>query len=214
MAVAWDSVHDPLATAYLGYPDYHDQIRHRAVHHHHYPNDLSTLSEASRNETHIEGGTVSWTPDSDIRETKIAYHIDMELAGVSDKKAVSIQWMSPRTILVEGKSFRPDLCRGHEGDGEAMWESELVTNGVDNGSETPKNDQDGGPIVRCPDTAEERTTRLMRAERKIGTWCRSFTLPIDVDMKTVKARLEFGLLHISVFKKKMSSEPLVKVEIE
>ena len=44
------------------------------------------------------------------------------------------------------------------------------------------------------------TTEIIHGERKIGSWHRTFTLPLDRDLTTTKAKLDAGLLHISVFK--------------
>jgi len=219
MAVVWDTIHDPVVDSYLGYPKPHqNKGLHHEVHHFHHPPHSSTKTAPALHTTtasHTNGHAVSWTPDSDLRETKIAYHIEMELAGVSDKTSILIQWMSPRTLLVEGKATRPDLNRGHEGDGDAMWEPNLEAEAVKAEKRKPDTTaQDGGDLVRCPDTAEERTTRIIFGERKIGSWRRSFTLPADVDMTTLKARLRDGLLRISVFKRETSGESGVRIEIE
>jgi HSP20 family molecular chaperone IbpA len=59
------------------------------------------------------------------------------------------------------------------------------------------------------------TTKLLHGERKTGSWRRCFSLPIDCDMKTLRAGLEAGLLHISIFKRDMAGgEPATKIEVE
>ena len=105
--------------------------------------------------------------------------------------------------------MRPDLLRGHEGDGELVWKEVDVANGevkkaADEKVKVKANDKvalDGGPCIKCADTANEMTTEIIHSERKIGPWHRTFTLPLDCDLATTKAKLEAGLLHISVFKK-------------
>jgi hypothetical protein len=66
----------------------------------------------------------SWTPNTDIRETKLAYHIEIEVPGVGDRQSLLIQWMSPRTLLVEGDIKRPLVGRGKNAEGETLWEQE------------------------------------------------------------------------------------------
>jgi hypothetical protein len=137
MAVVWDSALESEVPAITSFGDYGkaESERCREVHHHHhhhlypnsYPLHLGILAGAFKHKPHANGDIGSWTPDSDIRETKLAYHIEMELAGVSDKKDILIQWMSPRTLVVEGKAVRPDLTRGREADGDAMWESDVAS---------------------------------------------------------------------------------------
>ena len=55
---------------------------------------------------------------------------------------------------------------------------------------------------------------LLCDERKVGPWQRSFTLPVDVDMKGLRARLEAGLLRIDLPKRDMTGEPMVKIEVQ
>jgi HSP20 family molecular chaperone IbpA len=43
---------------------------------------------------------------------------------------------------------------------------------------------------------------------------RTFTLPVDADMKALKAKLEDGLLRIDLPKRDMSGEPKVKFQVE
>src|SRR2546423_10041192 len=65
----------------------------RHMHHFHFPHmDLQNMSwRFSRQHgksSHIgnEPCLSSWAPDTDIRETKLAYHIEIEVPGVMDKK--------------------------------------------------------------------------------------------------------------------------------
>lgn len=55
--------------------------------------------------------TPPWIPNADIRETKHAYHIEIELPGVTDKKATTIHWLERGTLLVRGEIRRPELHR-------------------------------------------------------------------------------------------------------
>jgi HSP20 family molecular chaperone IbpA len=43
--------------------------------------------------------------------------------------------------------------------------------------------------------------RFLLKERKLGPWMRSFTLPVNADMKALRVRLDAGLLRICVLKK-------------
>ena len=54
----------------------------------------------------------------------------------------------------------------------------------------------------------------MLEERKIGPWQRTFALPVDVDMKGLKASLEGGLLRIDLPKRYLTGEPLVRIQVE
>jgi len=61
---------------------------------------------------------------------------------------------------------------------------------------------------------ENDRSRFLLAERKIGPWFRSFTVPIDVDMKGLRAKLEGGLLRLDFPTKDMSQQPGVEIVIE
>lgn len=41
-----------------------------------------------------------------------------------DRQSLLIQWMSPRTLLVEGDIKRPLVGRGKNAEGETLWEQE------------------------------------------------------------------------------------------
>ena len=184
-AVVWDTPPetDPAMLTFGGYERYaREGVPAPIPHHvHHYFTDASglyhTLGNLAQGLTHKKtaiGDFAHWTPDSDVRETKLAYHIEMEVPGVSDKKTIKVACLSPRTLLVEGVALRPDLLRGREGDGESVRKGDGVTNDKIKKAEATKVEVngkgglDGGPCIRCPDTENEMTTKIIHGERKIG----------------------------------------------
>ena len=210
MAVVWDSVLDNEIPALRTFGGYENPARvsPSITHSHFYwPGSVSHLPNPFNHKSDLS----PWKPASDIRETKLAYHIEIEVPGVSDKKAIQITWLSPHTLQVDGAATRPDLERGREGDGESIWESDPA-----NGVSKSDGENDGGPCVRCVDRENEMTTSMIAEERKIGAWRRVFTLPFGCDMKKAKARLDAGLLRISVFKKEVveGGEPVNLIEVE
>jgi hypothetical protein len=76
---------------------------------------------------------------------------------------------------------------------------------------------DGGPIERTPSRetveaellADTRPTVLL-SERKLGPWRRTFTLPDDVEIQELKARLDGGLLRIDLPKRSIEDEDQLK----
>lgn len=64
----------------------------------------------------------AFCPETDIRETKLAYHIEIDVAGSSDKERFIIQWMSPRTLVVQGELERPVVGFGKDAQGDSLWE--------------------------------------------------------------------------------------------
>ena len=65
-----------------------------------------------------------------------------------------------------------------------------------------------------PDVQDHDTATFILNERRVGPFQRAFTLPVDADMKGLKAKLEAGLLRIDLPKRDMSGEPKVKFEVE
>jgi HSP20 family molecular chaperone IbpA len=103
---------------------------HDQMHHFHFP-PVSLQSMTRRFSHHRDKSSHTseprlppWAPNTDIRETKLAYHIEIEVPGVMDRQNLLIQWMSPRTLLVEGDIKRPPVGRGKNAEGETLWEQE------------------------------------------------------------------------------------------
>jgi hypothetical protein len=46
-------------------------------------------------------------PDVDIRDATDSYVIEVELPGISDKKAIKLEWTSTRSLLLNATTERP-----------------------------------------------------------------------------------------------------------
>jgi HSP20 family molecular chaperone IbpA len=81
-----------------------------------------------------------------------------------------------------------------------------------------ESEQDGGELQRVisndSDVQNHDIPLLIHNERKVGTFERTFTLPMDVDMKELKSKLQDGLLRIDLPKRDLSGEPKMKIEAE
>ncbi|KAJ9607655.1 hypothetical protein H2200_007733 [Cladophialophora chaetospira] len=169
----------------------------------------------------------SWTPATDIRETLASYHIEVEVPGVVNKDDIVIQWLSPHTLLVQGVAERPkNIGLTDQSEGKRVWEGKDDEGwAVESGHGKPP-PTDGGPLLRTPsretveaDFLADTTPTVLLSERKVGSWRRTFTLPEDVEMKELKARLEGGLLRIDLPKRSIEDlESLkgagIRIEIE
>jgi len=111
------------------------QHQQQITHHFHFPPfgihnmALKMRSQRGHNNTSTSKSGVnqklsSWSPATDIRETKLGYHIEIETPGVSNKESLIIQWMSPRTLVVQGQIERPIVGRGEAPEGTEEWEQE------------------------------------------------------------------------------------------
>ncbi|RVX71949.1 hypothetical protein B0A52_04348 [Exophiala mesophila] len=168
----------------------------------------------------------NWAPATDIRETLRLYHIEIETAGTTDKDSLLIQWLSPHTLLVQGEIKRPGpLGLLDPSEGEKVWEGDDDGWAKETGHAKPDT-TDGGPIERTPsrETVEaelrnDTKPTILLSERKVGPWRRTFTLPDDVEIRELKARLEGGLLRIDVPKRSVEAEEIqqhggVRIEIQ
>lgn len=186
--------------------------------HYHGPHAPGSVKTSSAGST--------WAPATDIRETLRFYHIEIETPGTTDKESLLIQWLSPHTLLVQGEVKRPaniGLLDGAQG--KRVWEGEEDGWATETGH-GKKEPVDGGPIQRTPsrETVEaelltDTIPTVLLSERKVGPWRRTFTLPDDVEMKELKARLEGGLLRIDLPKRSIEEEDQlkhggIKIEIE
>lgn len=171
-----------------------------------------------------DGSISSWSPNTDIRQTKHAYHIEIEVPGTTDKETLLIQWLSPSTLIVRGQIERPFVGHGKAAEAAHQFQqSEESADGYPTGNATGstnaegKTTNDSGKLkamTKDPGDESADIPLFLLEERKTGPWQRTFTLPHDVDMKALKARLEGGLLMIDIPTKGVSGEPGTKVEIE
>jgi HSP20 family molecular chaperone IbpA len=270
----------------------HPQQTHLHMHHFHFPpkglRDATAsfnkhLKSQGRKLSHIadggrgaagRGSVSSWSPNTDIRQTRLAYHIEIEVPGTTDKEALLIQWLSPCTLLVRGEIERPFVGHGKAAEGAYQWQqseesgdrysignvsqkrAQDDTNGHDvsgggqtlhstrgRGSSLKENEHDGRHVPsgftsqsstgskqldsKTADDSGELQKKVtdpgdecadipmfLLEERSTGPWQRMFTLPHDVEMKALKARLEGGLLRIDIPIRNVSEKPATKVEIE
>src|SRR5271155_1688835 len=100
-------------------------------------------------------------PFVDVRETKSHFYAEVEMAGVEDKESITVQWTSPRTLLVEVTISRPDV---------EPWDSKT-------GDDKAASDEKG----------EEGVT-LVSDERRIGKLLRILMFRSAVDVKALQAK--------------------------
>lgn len=64
-----------------------------------------------------------------------------------------------------------------------------------------------------PQTECGPTHRCLQVETESGAFRRTFALPREVDGGAIEARLDLGILHVSVPKRKTEERRTVKIEI-
>ncbi len=61
--------------------------------------------------------------------------------------------------------------------------------------------------------AEEKEENFHRIERRFGSFVRSFTLPQTVDLESIRAAYENGVLNLSVAKKAEAKRRQIRIEV-
>jgi HSP20 family protein len=188
--------------------------------------EMRKLSHAAYGERGVPSYETTWGPNTDIRQTKQAYHIEMEVPGTTDKEKLSIQWLKPSTLVVSGEIERPFVGHGRglelqgllkEDDHTANDASNEYTYQSSTGSKhlEGKTQKDGGELKKITDPGDDAHMPVfLLEERHTGPWQRTFTLPHHVDMKALKARLEGGLLRIDIPIVDVGEAHGTKIEIE
>lgn len=197
---------EPHHAAYAPTPKDLSNQQHRVVHHH-WGFLQSPFHWPAKNAHHSHN-----TPNAEIRETKTAFHFDVELPGVKDKKSISITWTSARSFLVEGSIERPEVEEG-QGSAQTIDKTGYLHN-VDTAHPSGKKDKSedlgrgpehppwtsytNGIVVDRARSREELPWQDIVAlnERRIGSFRRSFHVPCDVENKELRATLQDGLLSI------------------
>ncbi|KAF8542626.1 HSP20-like chaperone [Trichophaea hybrida] len=135
----------------------------------------------------------AFAPNFDIQETFAAYIVEGELPGISDKKAVNIEFTDGQTVVIQGRVERS------------------TTNGEDataKGKEVEKHER-GENKVEMKNKAKQ--PKVWVSERSVGSFRRVFRFPTPVDTDNVKASLEHGILSLVVPKKVIEKR---NIEIE
>ena len=135
-------------------------------------------------------------PDVDISDAITHYLIELEVPGVKDAEAITINWTSFKSLVVAGSTFRSWEPKAKV-DPVSMAESEnAAKNGVGLDVKAMKDAKD-----KAEEASDKWPPYLIVGERKIGSFRREFHFPVEIDVKKVEARLEAGLLRIYVPRK-------------
>jgi HSP20 family molecular chaperone IbpA len=158
-------------------------------------------------------------PTFDLRETPRAFFLEGDFPGVRDKKAVVIEKVGPRSLLVEARVGRTDLqedwggviggmekasLNGHV-DVEEPLSPAVAANDLEAGYNAPgfenanwRSERQRQQQQQQQQQQQPRQERDWLTERHVGHLQRSFTFPAAVDFEGLKARLVHGVLEIMV----------------
>lgn len=137
-------------------------------------------------------------PDVDISDGQSHYYIDVEVPGISDPEALTLEWTDPRCFILSGTTTRP-----------RTYMDNLKERVVSQNSNAPELLSRVDKVVSKEDREAKENHEngvnlppwLVVAERKIGFFRREFQFPVEVEMDRLVAKLEAGILRIEVPKK-------------
>lgn len=168
----------------------------------------------------------AFTPKFDVREHKDTYELHGELPGI-DQKDVHIEFADPHTLVIKGhvereySSDRAGEARGRiagdvtdapQPDHKAKVEDEDAESKKDQGE---KKDADKNTQVSKKSDHHHHSeggAKYWVSERSVGEFHRAFSFPSRVDQDNVKARLNNGILIVTVPKATEHKSKRIEVE--
>jgi len=163
-----------------------------------------------------------FNPRFDVRESEAAYELHGELPGV-DAKDVSIEFTEPQTMVVRGHVERNYTAGTQPAAEQAPVEDAEMSGAITPGSEisekashqatvadeetetAKENGEEAFTVVDSPKKEEAKKEeapkpkeRFHHQERSTGSFSRTFNFPLRVNEDEVTARLNNGVLHVTV----------------
>ncbi|KAK5726275.1 hypothetical protein LTR17_012895 [Elasticomyces elasticus] len=134
-------------------------------------------------------------PDVDIRDSGDDYLIDIEVPGVKNTADVHLDWTSSRSFVLSGSVRRPGTAEVDESkmdDAAVNVPVQKKSTGYErNGSVSHKHN--AKEEVQSPGLPH-----LLAGERRVGFFKRVFTLPCEIDSERTIAKLDAGLLSLTL----------------
>lgn len=183
---------------------------HHFDQHHHIPPVLDSARQVIGNAFHaIEkelahpyGDYPLPTPNTDIRESRSAYYIDVELPGLRDRRDIVLKWTAQTTLYLEANIKRQPTPEEVEAEkqqqqgGRALSPSPERPSGESSGSDAKDGSNKKKHAAKPP-----KPVHNIKRERRVGRYARAFAFPVAVDQDKITAKLEYGILTITVPKK-------------
>jgi len=160
----------------------------------------------------------TFNPKFDVRETESTYELHGELPGIS-RENVNIEFTEPQTVVVHGhvervyQSGTPPSGLVENG---ARSSGAITEGGEENHhhtkphkvtveDEASEQTKDQGAVVKKKDESQHQQhqqqapkEKFWVSERSVGEFSRTFTFPSRVDQDAVSAKLENGILSVTV----------------
>jgi HSP20 family protein len=164
----------------------------------------------------------TFTPRFDVTEVGNAYELYGELPGI-EQSDVTIEFSDTQTLVIKGKIERPTTTV-EAPQPEATTEAETTSEKSHNPTVEDEYDEADTPLATSSSTAtvtenekpqqpEAQTPKpkFWVAERRVGSFARSFSFSQRIDQDAVQASLKNGILHIVVPKSQKPVKVVVNV---
>lgn len=139
---------------------------------------------------------MSKSPRTDIRETSKRFYIDVELPGLQSYNQVGLTWVNNKTLHLQGTIARPIILL----DDDEKVSAKTASNGTGKKNEEEEENDD--------------SVHFHDRERAVGKFARAFNFVVDVNHKTLTAKLANGVLRIVLEKVPHEQVELKDIKIE
>jgi len=171
----------------------------------------------------------TFTPRFDVTEVAQAYELYGELPGV-EQEDISINFTDAQTLVINGKTDRASshTLAAETTQHESTKDSETASDKPRNPTVEDEYDEADTPLTAPASTStvtesnaaaeqqDETETptskpKFWAAERRVGSFARSFSFSQRIEQDGVKASLKNGILHVVVPKSQKSGRVAVSI---
>ena len=165
----------------------------------------------------------TFTPRFDVAEVEGAYELYGELPGI-EQNDITIEFSDAQTLVIKGKTERAASTPA-AAQSEATNDSETSSEKAHNPTVEDEYDEADTPLATPATTAtvtdekqeqpaaeaQAPKPKYWVAERRVGTFARSFSFSQRIDQDAVQASLKAGILRVVVPKAQKPSKVVVNV---
>ncbi|TVY15292.1 30 kDa heat shock protein [Lachnellula arida] len=165
----------------------------------------------------------TFTPRFDVTETTQAYELFGEVAGL-EQQDLSLEFADAQSLIVKGKTERGPSSTQAQAPEATQPETTDASSEKSRSAtvEDAEYDEADTPLATPASTAAETSSEEQKqaqtpkpkywvAERRVGTFERSFSFSQRIDQDAVQASLHNGVLHVVVPKSQKSKKVAVSV---
>jgi len=166
----------------------------------------------------------TFTPRFDVTEVENAYELYGELPGI-EQSDISIEFSDAQTLVIQGKTERAANQVEAAEATEATTEAETSSEKAHNATVEDEYDEADTPLATPATTATATATEEKQeqpetqapkpkywvAERRVGSFARSFSFSQRIEQDAVQASLKNGILRVVVPKSQKSGKVVVNV---